>query len=124
MQDTQPWVSSSHQKKPSGYKTCNIKSRNSFVFNTIILHFIALLTPSSAPSLLDPVPEQSYVTMYLSCKARKSQQAPKVASVAQVALPHASLSPFLLGTTCYTQLQETDQDGLGTIYNTLSEIML
>lgn len=54
-----------------------------------------------------------------------SQQASKVASLAHAVVPHAPISLSLLDTTCYTQLQEREQqDFLGTIYHTPSEIML
>lgn len=53
-----------------------------------------------------------------------SQQASKVASLAHAVVPHAPISLSLLDTTCYTQLQEREQDFLGTIYDTPSEIML
>lgn len=52
-------------------------------------------------------------------KFRMSQQASKVASLAHAVLPHAPVFLFLLGTSHYTQLQESDQDCLGTSYDTI-----
>lgn len=95
---------------------------------TIILYFIIFL-----PNACTYPVQLHHLTLFLNnlmlpCiyagKSVTSQQAPKAASVTHAVLPHASLFPFLLGTPHYSQLQERDQDCLGTIYDTPSEIML
>lgn len=110
------------------HKTCNINNRNSFDFSyhNIKFHYIydnPCPYPVQLHYLTPPLNNLVYHVIY-PAKSITSQQAPKVPSVAHVVLPHASLFPVLLGTSDYTQLQETEQDCLGTIYDKPSEIML
>lgn len=95
---------------------------------TIILYFIIFLPNACAYPVqlhhLTPFLNNLMLPRIYTGKPVTSQQAPKAASVAHAVLPHASLFPCLLGTPHYTQLQETDPDCLGTIYDTPSEIML
>lgn len=64
--------SAASTKNPPGHKTRNINIRNSsdFTYNNIVFYYISdqPLLLSSAASLLDPIPEQSHVTLHLSWK--------------------------------------------------------
>lgn len=111
------------------YETCNINFRNSFDFSYIIIFYL-YSWPIPAPiQCIITTGLQSWTILCPPCiypeKFIMSQQASKVASLTHAVGPHAPISLFLLDTTCYTQLQEREQqDFLGTIYNRPSEIML